>query len=75
MLAAEKLRVADSRKNAGHGTTHSDMSHEHEQKHLLHNWSDCSYRDRPQIARAVLSVRFAGAIATKRMATLKLLTQ
>jgi hypothetical protein len=26
----------------------------HEQKHLLHNWSDCRYRDRPQSPRAIL---------------------
>src|SRR5207249_6645207 len=32
------------------------MSRRHEQKHLLHNWSDCRYRDRPQIPRAVLRV-------------------
>ena len=30
-----------------------------EQKHLLHNWSDCRYRDRPQSPRAVLRVRLA----------------
>src|SRR6476659_1585691 len=28
----------------------------HEQKHLLHNWSDCRYRDCPQGPRAVLRV-------------------
>jgi uncharacterized protein YjbJ (UPF0337 family) len=32
------------------------MSRRHEQKHLLHNWSDCRYRDRPQNPRAVLRV-------------------
>ena len=42
------------------------MSRRHEQKHLLHNWGDCRYRDRPQNPRAVLRVRLAGAIATKR---------
>ena len=43
------------------------MSHRHGQKHLLHNWSDCRYRDRPQSPRAVLRVRLdGGAIATKR---------
>src|SRR4029450_1160806 len=42
------------------------MSVGREQKYLLHNWSDCSHRNRPQIARVVLSVRLAGAIATKR---------
>ena len=42
------------------------MSRRHEQKHLLHNWSDCRYRDRPQTPRAVLRVRLAGAIARKR---------
>jgi hypothetical protein len=42
------------------------MSRRHEQKHLLHNWSDCRYRDRPQNPRAVLRVRLAGAIARKR---------
>ena len=34
------------------------MSHEHEQKHLLHNWSDCRYRDRPQTPRVVLKSAF-----------------
>ena len=38
---------------------HSGMSRRHEQKHLLHNWSDCRYRDRPQTPRAVLSVGIA----------------
>jgi hypothetical protein len=43
------------------------MSHRHEQKHLLHNWSDRRYRDHPQSPRAVLRVRLdSGAIATKR---------
>ena len=42
------------------------MSRRHEQKHLLHNWGDCRYRDRPQNPRAVLRVRLAGAIARKR---------
>jgi hypothetical protein len=42
------------------------MSHRHEQKHLLHNWSDCRYRDRPQSPRAVLSVRLAGGNCYKR---------
>ena len=42
------------------------MSRRHEQKHLLHNWSDCRYRDRPQNPRTVLRVRLAGAIARKR---------
>jgi hypothetical protein len=35
------------------------MSHRHEQKHLLHNWSDCRYRDRPQTPRAVLGIGVA----------------
>jgi hypothetical protein len=35
------------------------MSRRHEQKHLLHNWSDCRYRDRPQTPRAVLRVGVA----------------
>jgi hypothetical protein len=34
------------------------MSHEHEQKHLLHNWSDCCYRDRPQTPPVVLKSAF-----------------
>ena len=43
------------------------MSCRHEQKHLLHNWSDRRYRDHPQSPRAVLRVRLdSGAIATKR---------
>ena len=39
------------------------MSGLYEQKYLLHNWSDCGYRDCPQSPRAVLSVRLARAIA------------
>jgi hypothetical protein len=42
------------------------MSHRHEQKHLLHNWSHCRYRDRPQSPRAVLRVRLAGGNCYKR---------
>jgi hypothetical protein len=42
------------------------MSHRHEQKHLLHNWSDRCYRDRPQSPRAVLRVRLAGGNCYKR---------
>jgi hypothetical protein len=41
------------------------MSVRYEQKYLLHNWSDCCYRDRPQSPWAVLSVRPRGAIAPK----------
>jgi hypothetical protein len=37
----------------------SGMSRRPEQKYLLHNWSHRRYRDRPQITRAVLSVRLA----------------
>ena len=41
-------------------TAHSlCMSRRHEQKHLLHHWSDCRYRDRPQTPRAVLRVGVA----------------
>ena len=36
------------------------MSHRHEQKHLLHNWSHCCYRNRPQTPRTVLRGRLAG---------------
>jgi hypothetical protein len=35
------------------------MSRRYEQKHPLHNWSDCRYRDRPQTPRAVLRVGVA----------------
>jgi len=35
------------------------MSRRHEQKHLLHHWSDCRYRDRPQTHRAVLRIGVA----------------
>jgi hypothetical protein len=31
------------------------MSRRYEQKHLLHNWSNCRCRDRPQSARIVLA--------------------
>ena len=41
------------------------MSGRHEQKYLLHNWSDRCYRDRPQNPRAVLSARPGGEIAPK----------
>ena len=34
------------------------MSYEHELKHLLHNWSDCRYRDRPQTPWVVLKSAF-----------------
>jgi hypothetical protein len=42
----------------------SDISPQHEQKHLLHNRSNCRYRNRTQIARPFLGVGPAGAIAT-----------
>jgi hypothetical protein len=38
------------------------MSRRHEQKHLLHNWSNCGYCDRPQTSRVVLGVSFAGEL-------------
>jgi hypothetical protein len=44
--------------------SHSDINPQHEQKHLLHNRSNCRYRNRPQIARPFLGVGPAGAIAT-----------
>jgi hypothetical protein len=46
--------------------SHSDISPQHEQKHLLHNRSNCRHRDRAQIAWPVLGVGPAGAIATAR---------
>jgi hypothetical protein len=46
--------------NVDHRTRDLGMSRRHEPKHLLHNWSDCRYRDRPQNPRAVLRVRLAG---------------
>ena len=52
------IRAAQSRKISS-PQTRSDMSRRHEQKHLLHNWSDCRYRDRPQTPRAVLRVSVA----------------
>lgn len=39
------------------------MSHRHEQKHLLHNWSGCRYRDHSQSPRAVLRAPCESAIA------------
>jgi hypothetical protein len=36
----------------------------HEQKHLLHNWSNRCHRNRPQIARSVLESWPFGATAT-----------
>ena len=30
------------------------MSRRYEQKHLLHNWSNCRYRNRAQTARRIL---------------------
>ncbi len=42
------------------------MSGRHEQKYLLHNWSNRCDRDSPQSPRAVLSARPGGAIALKR---------
>jgi hypothetical protein len=44
--------------------SHSDICPQHEQKHLLHNRSNCRYRNRAQIAWPVLGVGPAGAIAT-----------
>jgi len=43
--------------------TQSDISPQHEQKHLLHNRSNRRYRDRAQIARPILGSGLAGAIA------------
>jgi len=40
------------------------MNHRYEQKHLLHNWSDCRYRDHSQSPRAVLRAPCWSAIAT-----------
>jgi len=54
-IAAESLSLDKS--SPPH--THSDMNRQHEQKHLLHNWSDCRYRDRPQTPRAFLRVGVA----------------
>jgi hypothetical protein len=50
--------------------TQSDISPQHEQKHLLHNRSNCRYRDRAQIARPVLGIGLAGAIATSEESSL-----
>jgi hypothetical protein len=36
---------------------HSDTSRRYEQKHLLHNWSNCRYRNRAQTARSILGIR------------------
>jgi len=41
----------------------SDISHTHEQKHLLYNRSNCCYRNRTQIARAFLEGWPRAAIA------------
>ena len=37
------------------------MSCRHEQKHLLHNWSDCRYSDRPQTPWAFLGFGVSGS--------------
>jgi hypothetical protein len=44
--------------------SHSDINPQHEQKHLLHNRSNCRYRNRAQIARPFLGVGPGGVIAT-----------
>ena len=43
--------------------TYSDISPQHEQKHLLHNRSNRCYRNRAQIARTILGIGFASAAA------------
>jgi hypothetical protein len=50
--------------------SHSDISPQHEQKHLLHNRSNCRYRNRAQIARPLLGGGPAAAIATGEKSSL-----
>jgi hypothetical protein len=50
--------------------TPSDISPQHEQKHFLHNRSNCRYRNRAQIARPVLGIGLADAIATSEESSL-----
>ena len=50
--------------------TYSDISPHHEQKHLLHNRSNRRYRNRAQIARPILEVGLAVAIATSEESSL-----
>jgi hypothetical protein len=38
----------------------SDINRPHEQKHILHNRGNCRYRNRAQIAGAVLAARLVG---------------
>ena len=49
---------------------YSDISLQHEQKHLLHNRSNRCYRNRAQIARPILETGFAGAIVTSEESSL-----
>ena len=42
--------------------TYSDISPQHEQKHLLHHRSNRCYRNRAQIARTILGTGFASAV-------------
>jgi hypothetical protein len=58
-LASARRLLVDAQINPGHRRLTLGMSRRHEQKHLLHNWSDCRYRDRPQTPRAVLRVGVA----------------
>jgi hypothetical protein len=50
--------------------TYSDISPQHEQKHLLHNRSNRCYRNRAQIARPILEVGLTVAIATSEESSL-----
>jgi hypothetical protein len=46
--------------------THTDISLQREQKYLLHNRSNCRYRNRAQIARPVLEVGLTGCNCHER---------
>ena len=50
------------------------MSRRYEQKHLLHNWSNCRHRNRAQTPRSILRVSFAGQFVLPKESSLLTLT-
>jgi hypothetical protein len=55
--------------------THSDTSRRYEQKHFLHNWSNCRYYNRPEIARNILGARVASQFVLPKESSLLTLSE
>jgi len=55
--------------------THSDTSRRYEQKHFLHNWSNCRYHNRAEIARNILGVRVASQFVLPKGSSLLTLSE